>query len=235
MKDHLHYCWNSDTYWYCSGPRHPSFSRSLRKLADEADVEFMNRESSLGSVYWEPAEPGTFLIRGKHFLRDHKKVTFNFFNSSNVKLLPTLQLWHNTYFVLILLLFFNLGCFHADGKYVELRFFYKLGFTLTFRSFNCHFDAQVKAGTPLMQLVAADWFKSDKREDHIAAHDGCVIQKLFAKQVLLILRSKSKRCGPRAFEFFRFVFLNAEVLLVCWKQVFRIIQCGFSMLVVVIF
>ncbi|XP_073393165.1 protein ENHANCED DISEASE RESISTANCE 2-like isoform X2 [Physcomitrium patens] len=96
-----------------SGPRHPSFSRSLRKLADEADVEFMNRESSLGSVYWEPAEPGTFLIRGKHFLRDHKKV---------------------------------------------------------------------KAGTPLMQLVAADWFKSDKREDHIAAHDGCVIQKLFAKQ-----------------------------------------------------
>ena len=36
-----------------------------------------------------------------------------------------------------------------------------------------------------MQLVAADWFKSNKREDHIAARDGCVIQKLFAKQVLI--------------------------------------------------
>jgi hypothetical protein len=47
--------------------------------------------------------------------------------------------------------------------------------------------AQVKAGTPLMQLVAADWFKSNKREDHIAARDGCVIQKLFAKQVFISL------------------------------------------------
>lgn len=46
---------------------------------------------------------------------------------------------------------------------------------------------QVKAGTPLMQLVAADWFKSNKREDHIAARDGCVIQKLFAKQVLCFI------------------------------------------------
>jgi len=45
-------------------------------------------------------------------------------------------------------------------------------------------DVQVKAGTPLMQIVAADWFKSNQREDHIAARDGCVIQKLFAKQVL---------------------------------------------------
>ena len=57
---------------------------------------------------------------------------------------------------------------------------------------------QVKAGTPLMQLVAADWFKSNKREDHIAARDGCVIQKLFAKQVFislpyLLLKAKTSR------------------------------------------
>ncbi|KAG0586121.1 hypothetical protein KC19_2G065900 [Ceratodon purpureus] len=98
-----------------SAPKHPSFSRShgSKGLTDEADVEFMKRESSLGTMTWEAAEPGTFLIRGKHYLRDNKKV---------------------------------------------------------------------KAGTPLMQLVAADWFKSNKREDHIAARDGCVIQKLFAKQ-----------------------------------------------------
>lgn len=43
---------------------------------------------------------------------------------------------------------------------------------------------QVKAGNPLMQLVAVDWFQSNQRVDHIAARDGCIIQKLFARQVL---------------------------------------------------
>lgn len=95
--------------------KYPSISRNHEQkgLTDAADLEFMKRESSLGAMTWDGAEPGTFLIRGKHYLRDNKKV---------------------------------------------------------------------KAGTPLMQLVAADWFKSNKREDHIAARDGCVIQKLFAKQ-----------------------------------------------------
>ena len=62
--------------WYCSAPKHPSFSRShgSKGLTDEADVEFMKRESSLGTMTWEAAEPGTFLIRGKHYLRDNKKV-----------------------------------------------------------------------------------------------------------------------------------------------------------------
>lgn len=48
-------------------------------------------------------------------------------------------------------------------------------------------DFQVKAGTPVMQLVAADWFKSDRSEEHLAARAGCVIQKLFVKQVCLLL------------------------------------------------
>ncbi len=34
-----------------------------------------------------------------------------------------------------------------------------------------------------MQFVAADWFKSDKREDHVASRSGCVLQKLEAQQV----------------------------------------------------
>jgi hypothetical protein len=34
----------------------------------------MKRESSLGAMTWDGAEPGTFLIRGKHYLRDNKKV-----------------------------------------------------------------------------------------------------------------------------------------------------------------
>ncbi|CAK9211288.1 unnamed protein product [Sphagnum troendelagicum] len=41
---------------------------------------------------------------------------------------------------------------------------------------------KVKAGNPIMQFVAADWFKSDKREDHVASRSGCVLQKLEAQQ-----------------------------------------------------
>lgn len=96
-------------------PRYSSFASQggTRDRTTEGDLEFMKRESSLGTMTWDTAESSTFLIRGKHYLRDHKKV---------------------------------------------------------------------KAGTPVMQLVAADWFKSDRSEEHLAARAGCVIQKLFVKQ-----------------------------------------------------
>jgi hypothetical protein len=95
-----------------AGQRHPSFSRR-KGVTDEDDLEFMRMACSLDTKTWDVAEPGTFLIRGKRYLKDNKKV---------------------------------------------------------------------KAGNPLMQLVAVDWFQSNQREDHIAARDGCVIQKLFARQ-----------------------------------------------------
>jgi len=56
-----------------------------RGWTDEADLEFMRRESSLGTMTWGFAEPGIFLIRGKHYLRDNKKVTAIFFISMIVK------------------------------------------------------------------------------------------------------------------------------------------------------
>lgn len=142
----------------------------------------MRRESSLGTMTWGVAEPGTFLIRGKHYLRDNKKVTAIFFISMIVKCLSYIQavgadwcsaLLHSSSYDNAMLMENTFLCF----IYMDLG----EGGSLACLT---GVDVQVKAGTPLMHLAAADWFKSNKREDHIATRDGCVIQKLFAKQVL---------------------------------------------------
>lgn len=63
--------------WKLSAPRYSSFASQggTRDRTTEGDLEFMKRESSLGTMTWDTAESSTFLIRGKHYLRDHKKVT----------------------------------------------------------------------------------------------------------------------------------------------------------------
>lgn len=61
-----------------SAPKQPSRKPhgSGRGLTDEVDVEFMAREASLANGTWDMADPATFLIRGKRYLRDNKKVVF---------------------------------------------------------------------------------------------------------------------------------------------------------------
>lgn len=36
---------------------------------------------------------------------------------------------------------------------------------------------QEAGGSPLLQLVGLDWFKSKQRQDHLAARPACVVQK----------------------------------------------------------
>lgn len=52
-------------------------------MTDEDDIEFMRMACSLDTKTWSVAEPGTFLIRGKRYLKDNKKVRFNLFTSMN--------------------------------------------------------------------------------------------------------------------------------------------------------
>lgn len=42
---------------------------------------------------------------------------------------------------------------------------------------------QVVAKDPVMQFVAADWLKSDKREDHLASRASNPIQLFLTNQV----------------------------------------------------
>lgn len=41
------------------------------------------------------------------------------------------------------------------------------------------FAFQVKAKGTLMQMVAADWLRSDKREDDLAGRPGSIVQVIF--------------------------------------------------------
>lgn len=44
---------------------------------------------------------------------------------------------------------------------------------------SCYFFFQFKAKGTLMQMVAADWLRSDKREDDLAGRPGSIVQVLF--------------------------------------------------------
>lgn len=61
-----------------SAPKQPTRKPqgSGRGLTDEVDVEFMAREASLANGTWDMADPAVFLIRGKRYLQDNKKVVF---------------------------------------------------------------------------------------------------------------------------------------------------------------
>ncbi|KAL2650119.1 hypothetical protein R1flu_018247 [Riccia fluitans] len=53
---------------------------------------------------------------------------------------------------------------------------------------------KVKAGEPWMQFVAADWFKSNKREDHLAGRPSSVVQTILSKY-----QKKPEKGGPPFF------------------------------------
>lgn len=46
---------------------------------------------------------------------------------------------------------------------------------------------QVVAKDPVMQFVAADWLKSNKREDHLANRPSYPVQLFLANQVCYVL------------------------------------------------
>ncbi|KAL3701866.1 hypothetical protein R1sor_019888 [Riccia sorocarpa] len=53
---------------------------------------------------------------------------------------------------------------------------------------------KVKAEEPWMQFVAADWFKSNKREDHLASRPSNVVQSILSK-----FQTKPEKGGPPYF------------------------------------
>lgn len=113
---------------------------------------------------WTAADPSTFLIRGETYLEDRKKVFFN----------------------IVVLMLLNYFIEIALGVEVErihvLDFFYAPCYQLEYLLFSysiiffCRF--QIKAKGTLMQMVAADWLRSDKREDDLAGRPGSIVQVL---------------------------------------------------------
>lgn len=43
------------------------------------------------------------------------------------------------------------------------------------------FNFKIHAKTTLMQTIAVDWLRSDKREDNLAARSGSIVQKFAAR------------------------------------------------------
>lgn len=48
-----------------------------------------------------------------------------------------------------------------------------------------HLLQQIKANTTLMQMVGADWLKSDKREDDLGGRPGGIVQVIIINHINL--------------------------------------------------
>lgn len=120
---------------------------------------------------WTAADPSTFLIRGETYLEDRKKVFFNIV-------------------VLRLLNYSTLDC-TGSGEIHEVDFFsfpcYQLEYLLFSYSIILFCRFQIKAKGTLMQMVAADWLRSDKREDDLAGRPGSIVQVLAIISQIVVL------------------------------------------------
>ncbi|CAL9076159.1 unnamed protein product, partial [Musa textilis] len=130
---------------------------------------------------WAMADPSTFLIRGESYLHDHQKIFFfHYFELMELECMMDTLLYSR--YVII-----NKN----DSEIVHLASsnFNQLKLVLCISYYfnvlqpylsNTLFP-QVKANDTLMQMVAADWLKSDKREDDLGGRPGGIVQKYAAQ------------------------------------------------------
>ncbi|PPR92158.1 hypothetical protein GOBAR_AA28516 [Gossypium barbadense] len=202
---------------YSQDTRQPKLSTAavfVKKIHDLAvqkrgymDLQDMTREDGVCCSYgntlskdptctlpcsWTAAEPSTFLIRGKNYLEDRKKVpgstTYSlalyYMMNTPVEDSPLLHnfvngddAYRNSRFKLI--------PYISKGSWIVKQSVGKkaclIGHALEMNYFHGKNYLEFKAKGTLMQMVAADWLRSDKREDDLGGRPGGIVQKYAAR------------------------------------------------------